>query len=76
MSIAYGAIADILSIVLAVVALTQAREKGRIAILVLMGCAFGVPYLWPSRTAALVCFLAKILIAIGCYIYIKWSNAM
>ncbi|MGD0783431.1 MAG: hypothetical protein ABSA30_11290 [Candidatus Aminicenantales bacterium] len=76
MSIVYGAIADILSVVLAVVAFTQAREKGRIAILVLMICAFGVPHLWPSRTAALVCFLAKILIAIGCYIYIRWSNAM
>lgn len=76
MSIVYGAITDILSIVLAVVAFTQAGEKGRIAILVLIGCAFGVPYLWPSRTVALVCFLAKILIAIGCYIYVKWSNAM
>jgi hypothetical protein len=75
-SIVYGAIADILSVVLAVVAFTQAREKGRIAILVLMICAFGVPHLWPSRTAALVCFLAKILIAIGCYMYIRWSNAM
>jgi len=75
-SIVYGAVANILSIVLAVVAFTQAGEKGRIAILALMGCAFGIPHLGPSRTVALVCFLAKILIAIGCYIYIKWSNAM
>jgi hypothetical protein len=75
-SIVYGAITDILSIILAVVAFTQAGEKGRIGILALMGCAFGIPYLWPSRTVALVCFLAKILIAIGCYIYVKWSNAM
>ena len=76
MSIVYGAVANILSIVLAVVVFTQAGEKGRIAILALMICVFGVPYMWPSRTAALVCFLAKILIAIGFSIYIKWSNAM
>jgi hypothetical protein len=74
-SIINGPIADILSIILAVAAFTQAGEKGRFGILVLMGCAFGIPYLWPSGTVALVCFLAKILIAIGCYIYIKWSNA-
>ena len=74
MSLIYGWVANILSIVLAVVAFTQAQEKGQIAILVLMGSAFGIPHLWPSRTVALVCFLAKILIAIGCYIYVKWSN--
>ena len=75
MSLIYGWVANILSIVLAVVAFTQAQKKGQIAILVLMGSAFGIPHLWPSRTVALVCFLAKIIIAIGCYIYVKWSNA-
>jgi hypothetical protein len=74
-SLVYGWVADILSIILAVVAFTQAQEKGRIAILVLMGSAFGIPHLWPSRTVALVCFLAKIAIAIGCSIYVKWANA-
>jgi hypothetical protein len=74
-SLIYGWVANLLSIIVAVVAFTQAQEKGRIAILVLMGSAFGIPYLWPSRTVALVCFLAKIFIAIGCYIYVKWSNA-
>ena len=76
MSLIYGWVADLACIVLAVVVFIQAGEKGRIAIPVLMGAVYGVPRLWPSPTVALVCFLAKIILAIGCAIYVKWSNAM
>ncbi len=76
MSLIYGWIANLVAIVLAVVAFTQAQDKGRLTILVLMGAAFGAPYLWPSPTVSLVGFLGKIVIAIGCYVYLKWTNAV
>jgi hypothetical protein len=74
-SLIYGGIADVVVIVLAVVAFLEAQEKGRWVILVLTGAAFGLPSLWPSPTMSLVCFLGKIAIAMGCYIFLKWTNA-
>lgn len=75
MSLIYGWIANLAAVILAVMAFNQARFKGQVAILVLMGAVFGFPGLWPSPTMSLVCFLAKIVIAIGCSIFVKWSTA-
>ena len=72
----YGFIGDMLAVIVAVVAFVQAGPKGRIVIAWLMGSAFVIPRIAPSPTVSIVCFIARILIAIGCYLYIRWSNAV
>jgi hypothetical protein len=72
----YGMLGDALAVIAAVVAFFQAGLKGRIVIAWLMGSSFVIPLIAPSPTVSIVCFVARILIAIGCYLYIRWSNAV
>jgi hypothetical protein len=76
MSIVYGLIGNLLALWLAVTAFLQAGPKGRIAIAGLMALTFLVPEFAPGLTTATVCFVARIVIAIGCYLYIRWDNAI
>jgi hypothetical protein len=72
----YGLIGNLLAVWLAVTAFLQAAPKGRIAIAGLMAATFLVPEFVPGPTTAIICFVARILIAIGCYLYIRWENAV
>lgn len=76
MSLFYGWIGNLLAVGLAVPAFLQAGPKGRIAIGGLMALTFLVPEFVPGPTPAIVCFVARIVIAIGCYLYIRWENAV
>jgi hypothetical protein len=73
---AYGLIGNLLAVWLAVTAFLQAGPKGRITIVGLMAVTFIVPEFVPGPTAAIICFVARIVIAIGCYLFIRVSNAV
>ena len=73
--IPYGLILNVVALGVAVYAFIESGPNGRIAILVLMGTAFLLPVIFPSRAVALACLIGKTVIALGCYLYIRWSNA-
>ncbi|GEM_PF-4401387 len=72
----YQAIGDLLAVGVAVAAFLQAGLKGRIVIAVLMGAAFLVPDMIGGQTAAYIGLAVRMVIAIGCYLYVRWINAM
>jgi len=53
----------------------QAENKGRIVIFFLAATTFIVPKIFPGSTVHLISFIARILVAAGCYVYVKWRNA-
>jgi len=69
--IPYKAIGTLLAIVFIVLAVYYAETKGRIIILSLTGMTFLLPILFSSFTLNFICWLVRILIGIGCYIYLK-----
>ncbi|MDD8025546.1 MAG: hypothetical protein PHI34_03450 [Acidobacteriota bacterium] len=76
MSLVYGLIGNLLAVWLAVAAVVQAGPKARIVIVTLMGASFLVPELAAGTTVSTACFLGRIVIAIGCYLYIRVINAV
>jgi len=74
--IPYALIGNIVAAVFIIAAFLAAEARGRIAIVVLAAATFVVPKLSASSTVDIVCFTARILLAIGCALYVKWRNAM
>jgi len=75
MSLFFGLIGNVLAVGLAARAFVEAGPKGRIAIVVLMGSSFLIPKLAGGAAVAAACFTARIVIAIGCYLYVRYTNA-
>lgn len=69
--IPYGAIGTGLAIILIVLAFLRAGNTGRIIILALVSLTFLLPALFSSMAVGLICSVGRILIGIGCYIYLK-----
>lgn len=72
----YGIVGDGVALIVAVVAFLQAGLKGRIVIAGLMGSAFLIPTLIGGENTGYIFMAVKAVIAIGCYLYIRVSNAM
>jgi hypothetical protein len=72
----YEAIGNVLAVIAAVVAFTQAGLKGRIVIAVLMGSAFAIPRIIGGQALGFAFLAVRMVIAIGCYLYVRWINAM
>jgi hypothetical protein len=69
--IPYGAIGTGLAIILIIMAFFRAGSTGRIIILALVSLTFLLPTLLSSMAVGLICYVGRILIGIGCYIYLK-----
>jgi hypothetical protein len=71
----YTIIGTILSLGIIVYALLEADSKGRITIIILVAATYILQKAFPGFVISTICFVLRILIAIGCYIYIKFRNA-
>jgi hypothetical protein len=67
-------IANVIAIVLIARAFFEAAATGRIIILALFALSFIVPRVWPGIPVSLICFVVRVCLAIGCYIYLKWQH--
>lgn len=76
MGIPYGSIGTGVAIILIALAIYEAEIKGRIIILVLALLTFLLPVLFRTAVLNLICYIARLLLGIGCYIYLKWQNAI
>jgi len=71
LTIPYQLIGTIIALGIMAYAFYEAETTGRWVILVLAAATLIVPKIFPSSTVGLLCFIARILIAIACYIYLK-----
>lgn len=71
----YFLIGNVIAIALSALAFYEAGVKGRIVILVLVGATFLVPKLVPGLTISYLMVAARMVIGIGCTIFIRWRNA-
>jgi hypothetical protein len=73
--IPYALIGNIVAAALIIAGFLAAETGGRIAIVLLAGATLVIPKLAASPTVGVVCFTARILLAIGCALYVKWRNS-
>jgi hypothetical protein len=52
----------------------EANAGGRLIILALLVLTFLIPALWSSSPVNLICFTGRIILGIGCFIYLKWQR--
>jgi hypothetical protein len=71
----YTILGTILSLGIIVYALLVAGSKGRITIIILVAATYILQKAFPGFVIGTICFVLRILIAICCYIYIKFKNA-
>ena len=71
----YFLIGNIIAVALGGLAFYEAGIKGRIVLLVLFGATFLVPKLVPGLTISYFMIAARMVIAVGCYIFIRWRNS-
>ncbi len=73
--IPYALIANVIAGFFIVRGFLAAEERGRIVIVVLAAATLIVPRLFASGTVGLFCFVARVLVGIGCAMYVKFKNA-
>ena len=69
-------IGNVASVVLAVWAAYEADGAGRLVIAVLLVLSFLISKLWPGIVVSLICFVGRVLLGIGCLIYLKWHQVL
>jgi hypothetical protein len=69
-------IGNVVSVILAVWAVYEADGAGRLIILALLVLTFLVPALWSASLVNLVCFIGRIILGLGCFIYLKWQRVV
>jgi len=74
MSLFFGIVGNVIAVGLAVKAFIEAQGLGRVAILILMGGTFLVPRVWPGQTMSLAAFVARMLVAVGCYLFLRYRR--
>ena len=74
--VALSPLLTVFTIVVAVLAFLEAQDKGRVFLIVSMSLSFLLPQIFPSRTMTILCFVSRIMIAIGCLIYLKWQGGI
>ncbi|MCX6575566.1 MAG: hypothetical protein NTV82_04125 [Candidatus Aminicenantes bacterium] len=69
-------IGNVLSVVLAVWAVYEADGPGRLIIIALLVLTFLIPALWSASLVSLICFIGRLILGIGCFIYLKWQRVI
>ncbi len=72
--VAFPGIATFVAIVLMGLAFYEAEARGRIIIFSLASITFLFPVFVPSPALGIICFVARILLGIGCFVYWKWTT--
>lgn len=67
-------IANILAIAVIARAFIEAQIVGRLIISAGLVLSFIVPQVWAGRWISLIFFIARLSLAMGCYVYLKWSQ--
>ena len=67
-------IGNVASVVLAGWAAYEAEGAGRLIIIALLVLTFLIPALWSASLVSLVCFIGRIVLGLGCFIYLKWQR--
>jgi len=76
MQIPYTAIGTGVALILIALAVYEAESNGRIIILALALITFLLPFLFPSRILNLICYIARMLLGICCYIFLRYRGAI
>jgi hypothetical protein len=74
--VALSPILTIVTVVIAAIAFLDAQIKGRVFLIVSMSLTFLLPQIFPSRTMTIFCFVGRIMIALGCLVYLKWEGGI
>jgi hypothetical protein len=74
--VAISPLLTVFTIVVAVMAFLEAQDKGRVFLIVSMSLTFLLPRIFPSITMTILCFVSRIMIAVGCLIYLKWQGGI
>jgi len=74
--LALSPLLTVFTIVVAVLAFLEAQVKGRIFLIVSVSLTFLLPRIFPSITMTILCFVSRIMIAVGCLIYLKWQGGI
>jgi hypothetical protein len=69
-------IGNVASVVLAVWAAYEAEGSGRLVIVALLVLTFLIPAFWSATLVSLICFVGRIVLGIGCFIYLKWQRVL
>jgi len=69
-------IGDGLAVLLCILALIEAETEGRIFILAYLGLALTLPMIFHSALLSNICFLARIGLGLGCYIYLRYRGSL
>jgi len=69
-------IGNVASVVLAVWAAYEAEGPGRLIIIALLVLTFLIPALWSASLVSLICFIGRLILGIGCFIYLKWQRVI
>jgi len=67
-------IGNVAAIVLACWAAYEADGSVRLIIMALLVLTFLIPALWSAALVSLICFVGRIVLGIGCFIYLKWQR--
>jgi len=70
----YTGIGTGVALVLMAMAFHEAENRGRVIILSLAVLTFLLPALFPSSAIWLIFFIARILIGLGCYLYLRYQQ--
>jgi hypothetical protein len=74
MGIPYALIGDLIALALIALAFYWAESEGRIFLIVIVSLTYLLPRLFPSGALSLICLIARYLIGICCYIYLKFTG--
>jgi hypothetical protein len=70
-SLAFGLIGNVIAVGLAAKTFLEAQGWGRVAVLILVGATFLVPRVFPGQTVSTAAFVARMLVGIGCYLWLR-----
>jgi hypothetical protein len=71
----YFLIGNAAALVAGVLAFIEAELPGRVVIVILLGGTFLVPKLVPGVTILYIMLAARMVIAVGCYLFYRWRNS-
>ena len=74
--VALSPLLTVATLVIAIMAFLEAQDKGRAFLIVSMSLSFLLPQIFPSRTMTILCYVGRVMIAVGCLVYLKWESGI
>jgi hypothetical protein len=70
----YWLIGNIVTVIIAVAAFLEAGIKGKIFLVLIFSVLVVLPHISTIEAMDNICFFGRIIVAIGCYVFIKWRG--